>query len=64
MADDKIKPAPVDPNDPKVVYQKNLDGAFEEVIEDLETTRDVLKEKIGEIAANIKEELLKPKTEK
>ena len=56
MADDKKENV-----DPKVVYQKNLDGAFEEVIEDLETTRDVLKEKIGEIAASIKEELLKPK---
>ena len=47
--------------DSKAEYQKNLDGAFEEVIEDLETTRGVLKEKIDEIATGIKNELLKPK---
>ena len=55
MADDKTEVV-----DPKAEYQGNLDGAFEEVINDLENTRDVLKEKIGEIATNIKEELLKP----
>lgn len=57
MADDKTKVVA----DPKAEYQKNLNGAFEEVIEDLENTREVLKEKIGEIATSIKEELLKPK---
>jgi len=47
--------------DPKVEYQANLDSAFEEVVEDLETTREVLKGKIDEIAAGIKEELSTPK---
>jgi hypothetical protein len=47
--------------DPKAEYQKNLDGAFEEVVEDLETTREVLKGKVDEIAAAIKEELKAPK---
>jgi hypothetical protein len=58
MADDKTKTAPVDP---KAEYQKNLDSAFEEVVEDLETTREVLKGKVDEIAASIKEELAKEK---
>jgi hypothetical protein len=51
----------VTPSNAKVEYQKNLDGAFEEVIEDLETTREVLKSKVDEIAAAIKSELVKPK---
>jgi len=59
MADDKTKVAPI--VDPKVEYQKNLDGAFEEVVDDLETTREVLKGKVDEIAAAIKEELIAPK---
>jgi len=50
--------------DPKAEYQKNLDSAFEEVVEDLETTREVLKGKVDEIATSIKEELGKPQTEK
>lgn len=49
--------------DPKAEYQKNLDSAFEEVVEDLESTREVLKGKIDEIATAIKEELTKPKAE-
>jgi len=43
--------------DPKAEYQANLDSAFEEVVEDLETTREVLKGKIDEIASAIKGEL-------
>jgi hypothetical protein len=46
--------------DPKAEYQKNLDGAFEEVVADLESTREVLKGKVDEIAAAIKEQLVTP----
>lgn len=49
-----------DQADPRVEYQENLNGAFEEVIEDLESTRDVLKSKIDEIRDAIKEELINP----
>ena len=52
MAEDQV--------DPRIEYQKNLNGAFEEVIGDLENTREVLKSKIDEIATSIKEELIKP----
>lgn len=61
MADDKSNTSAVDPKDE---YQANLDAAFEEVVGDLETTREVLKGKVDEIAASIKEELTKPKAEK
>lgn len=57
----KISPKVTPKEDPKGEYQKNLDGAFEEVIEDLESTREVLKSKVDEIAAAIKEELSPPK---
>ena len=53
----------VTPPDAKEEYKKNLNAAFEEVVEDLETTREVLKSKVDEIAATIKEELTKPKAE-
>ena len=56
MADDKKEIV-----DPKAEYQANLNSAFQEVVEDLENTREVLKGKVDEIAAGIKEELLKPK---
>lgn len=55
MADDKKENV-----DPKAEYQANLDSAFEEVIGDLENTRDVLKGKIDEIRDGIKAELAKP----
>lgn len=54
MADDQVV-------DHKAEYQENLNGAFNEVIEDLETTREVLKSKVDELAAAIKGELIGPK---
>lgn len=47
--------------DPKAEYQKQLDDAFNEVVEDLESTRKTLKDKIDEIAASTKEDLSKTK---